>query len=160
MSGKQRGLFRMIFRDFLASITPSFTRRKLMGEDYFGTKYYEVPISATSRHKRPSRYFQSVNNDFEQEIPAEWEAWLRHRRKEPPTFEEIEASYKLAAIKKLKGAAIENVNKKKAACTKIETKIIVLTIDSDVCRNTICKTSYYYSIIYLHVFSPIISHIL
>lgn len=111
MSGKQRGLFQMIFRDFLASITPTFTRRKLVGEDFFGTKYYEIPRSSTSRFKKPARYFQPVN-DFDQEIPPEWEAWLRHRRKEPPTLEEIETNYKMVVNKKLKAAEKEAALKK------------------------------------------------
>lgn len=119
MSGKQRGIFRMIFRDFIKSITPTFTRRKLMGEDYFGTKYYEVPISSTSRHRRPSRYFVPIN-DFDQELPAEWESWLRHRRKEPPTPEEIEENYKLAVTKKRKAAEIEAAYKNGALAKKNE----------------------------------------
>ncbi|KAL2712966.1 hypothetical protein V1478_017557 [Vespula squamosa] len=119
MSGKQRGLFRMIFRDFLASIRPTFNRPKLMGEDYFGTKYYEVSTNSTSKKRKPSRYFEAINDDFEQEIPAEWEAWLRHRRKEPPTFTEIETNYKIRITKQLNAAEkleasskeIESLNK-------------------------------------------------
>lgn len=111
MSGKQRGLFQMIFRDILTSITPTFIRPKLVGKDFFGTKYYEVSRSSTSRFKKPARYFQSVN-DFDQEIPPEWEAWLRHRRKEPPTLEEIEKNYQMAVNKKLKTAEKEAALKK------------------------------------------------
>ncbi|XP_043503662.1 NADH dehydrogenase [ubiquinone] 1 alpha subcomplex assembly factor 2 [Polistes fuscatus] len=115
MSGRQRGLFQMIFRDFLASIKPTFNRPKLMGEDYYGTKYYEVAVKATSKKKLPSRYFKSINDDFEQELPAEWEAWLRYRRKEPPTFEEIEKNYKIAMIKKMNAEKIEAANKEQKA---------------------------------------------
>ncbi|KAF7397917.1 hypothetical protein HZH68_009139 [Vespula germanica] len=112
MSGRQRGLFRMIFRDFLASIRPTINRPKLMGEDYFGTKYYEVSINSSSKKKKPSRYFEAINDDFEQEIPAEWEAWLRHRRKEPPTFAEIETNYKIQVTKKLNAAEKLEASKK------------------------------------------------
>ncbi|XP_046823792.1 NADH dehydrogenase [ubiquinone] 1 alpha subcomplex assembly factor 2 [Vespa crabro] len=120
MSGRQRGLFRMIFRDFLASIRPNISRPKLMGEDYFGTKYYEVPISSTSTKKKPARYFKAINNDFEQEIPAEWEAWLRYRRKEPPTFIEIETNYKMQIIKKMNAAKLEASNKELTTSKKTD----------------------------------------
>lgn len=89
----------MIWRDFVASLMPR-SRRKLIGEDYYGTKYYEEPPRA-SNPQRPPRYFVPVTkNDFEQEMPAEWESWLRYRRKDPPTQEEIESNYQLAITKK------------------------------------------------------------
>lgn len=41
-----------------------------------------------SRHKR---WFQPLNEEnFDQPVPVEWEAWLRFRRVEPPSPEEIE----------------------------------------------------------------------
>ncbi|XP_015185103.1 PREDICTED: mimitin, mitochondrial [Polistes dominula] len=123
MSGRQRGVFRMIFRDFLASIKPTFNRPKLMGEDYYGTKYYEVAVNATSKKKLPSRYFKSINDDFEQEIPAEWEAWLRYRRKEPPTYEEIVENYKIAMIKKTNAAKIEAAYKEQKSLNEPEIPI-------------------------------------
>lgn len=123
MSGRQRGLFQMIFKDFLTSIRPTINRPKLMGEDYFGTKYYEIPISSTSKKKKPSRYFKAINDDFEQEIPAEWEAWLRYRRKEPPTFTEIETNYKIQITKKINAAELEAHNKKIAALKKTDISI-------------------------------------
>ncbi|KAI4497410.1 hypothetical protein M0802_007421 [Mischocyttarus mexicanus] len=120
MSGRQRGIFQMIFRDFLASIKPTFNRPKLMGEDFYGTKYYEKALDKTSKKKLPSRYFESINDNFEQEIPAEWEAWLRFRRKEPPTNEEVEANYKISMIKKMNAAKIEAANKELKALNEPE----------------------------------------
>lgn len=107
MSGRERGLFRLIWKHFVASIKPVSRTTNLVGEDYYGTKYYEVPHK-TDSFKRPSRYFVPVNkNDHEQEIPAEWEAWLRNRRKDPPTQKELEESYLLAMTKKQNAAKIE-----------------------------------------------------
>lgn len=83
------------------------TRRKpkLIGKDYYGTKYFEIPPGSV--RNTPSRYFEPVNeNAFDQEVPAEWEAWLRHRRKEPPTQQELEANYKLQLTKKENAAKI------------------------------------------------------
>lgn len=116
MSGKERGVLRLVWKHFIASITPNLKRPNLMGEDYYGTKYYEMPYK-TDTFKRPSRYFVPVNkDDYEQEIPAEWEAWLRNRRKDPPTEKELEESYKLAMMKK------QNAEKLKAmySAAKIE----------------------------------------
>ena len=90
MARKERGLFRMIFRDFLNSVTPRISKRICVGEDYMGTKYYEITETKVSIHKKPNRYFvPKEKDDFEQELPAEWEAWLRGRRKVPPTVIEV-----------------------------------------------------------------------
>lgn len=103
---KERGIFKLIWKNFIASLKPQYFRRKLVGEDFYGTKYYEEEIRNSSR-TRPPRYFVPVNkNDFEQEKPAEWESWLRYRRKDPPTREEIEANYKLAMSKKQNAAKL------------------------------------------------------
>ncbi|XP_060825298.1 NADH dehydrogenase [ubiquinone] 1 alpha subcomplex assembly factor 2 [Bombus pascuorum] len=105
MSGKERGLFQIIFKNFIASFKP--TRHKLIGEDYYGTKYYEIE-NPRSRRKNSPRYFVPVNKDDDtQEVPVEWEAWLRYRRKDPPTREEIEKNYQLQMIKKQNAAEIE-----------------------------------------------------
>ncbi|CAK9794701.1 hypothetical protein ANTPLA_LOCUS81 [Anthophora plagiata] len=101
MTAKGRGIFQMIWRDFVASMKLGSAKTKLIGEDYYGTKYYETSIRKGSAKRFPSRYFEPINkDDFEQEIPAEWEAWLRYRRKEAPTKEEIERNYQLQLIKK------------------------------------------------------------
>lgn len=97
---RERGIFKMIWNNFISSLTPRFARRKLVGEDYYGTKYYEEDIRNSRRSKAP-RYFIPVNKDnFQQELPAEWESWLRYRRRDPPTREEVEANYQLAMTKK------------------------------------------------------------
>ncbi|EFN77086.1 NADH dehydrogenase [ubiquinone] 1 alpha subcomplex assembly factor 2 [Harpegnathos saltator] len=97
---KERGVFKILWNSFISSLKPRYFRRKLMGEDYYGTKYYEEEIRYSNR-QRPPRSFEPINKeDFTQELPAEWEAWLRYRRKDPPTREEIEDNYQLAMTKK------------------------------------------------------------
>ncbi|CAL7938282.1 unnamed protein product [Xylocopa violacea] len=111
MSGKERGLVRLILRNFIKSFIPKINRTKLIGEDFYGTKYYETQNENNS--KRPSRYFEPVNVDaFDKEMPAEWEAWLRYRRNDPPTLEEIQKDYKLQMLKKQKAAQINAKNTK------------------------------------------------
>ncbi|XP_014472261.1 PREDICTED: mimitin, mitochondrial [Dinoponera quadriceps] len=103
---KERGVFKILWNSIVSSLKPRFSRRKLIGEDYYGTKYYEQEIRSSSRTK-PPRFFEPVNkDDFMQELPAEWEAWLRYRRKEPPTKEEVEANYQLAMTKKKNAAEL------------------------------------------------------
>lgn len=104
---KERGVLKILWNSIISSMKPRFARRKLMGEDYYGTKYYEEEIRYSSR-KRPPRYFVPINkDDFTQELPAEWEAWLRYRRKEVPTQEEVEANYQLAITKKQNAIILE-----------------------------------------------------
>lgn len=108
---KERGVFKLIWKNFIASLKPRYYRRKLVGEDFYGTKYYEEEIRNSSR-TRPPRYFVPINkDDFEQEKPAEWESWLRYRRKDPPTPQEIEANYNLAMTKKQNAAKLEDSKK-------------------------------------------------
>lgn len=48
---------------------------------------------AEGSNLRQKRWFVPLNETrFDQEIPVEWEAWLRYRRSEPPMPEEIEAN--------------------------------------------------------------------
>ncbi|XP_023244924.1 NADH dehydrogenase [ubiquinone] 1 alpha subcomplex assembly factor 2 isoform X2 [Copidosoma floridanum] len=104
---KERGLFVMIFKDFIRSITPKFPKHTLVGVDYFGTKYYEIERTE-SAHKKPNRYFVPKEKDnFEQEMPAEWEAWLRHRRRVAPTEEEVSANYQMILTKRENAAKLE-----------------------------------------------------
>lgn len=98
---KERGLVRQVWKTFIASLMPRTARRKLVGEDYYGTKYYQDPEANGVR----GRSFVPVNKDnFQQELPAEWEAWLRYRRQQPPSDEECKANYN-AMIEKKKNAA-------------------------------------------------------
>ncbi|XP_078074821.1 NADH dehydrogenase [ubiquinone] 1 alpha subcomplex assembly factor 2 [Mustelus asterias] len=66
-----------------------------MGTDQFGNKYYYIPQqrSWTGQTIRSRRMIEAINpNELEYEagsIPSEWEAWIRGRRKDPPTMEEI-----------------------------------------------------------------------
>lgn len=66
------------------------------GQDHLGNKYYEVEKPV---HWRPvHRYFEkSVENpdevapiDVANSVPPAWDAWLRFRRKDPPSDEEVE----------------------------------------------------------------------
>ncbi|CAK9824791.1 NADH dehydrogenase [ubiquinone] 1 alpha subcomplex assembly factor 2 [Anthophora retusa] len=124
MSGKGRSVLQMIFRDFVASIKFGSTKTKLIGEDYYGTKYYETPIPKGSAKKLPTRYFEPINKtDFEQELPAEWEAWLRHRRKVPPTKEELERNHQIQLIKKQNARQIKEIySSSETEVTKLATQ--------------------------------------
>lgn len=119
MSKNERGIFQQIFKHFIASLR--INQHKLIGEDYYGTKYYEIQKSSSSRNPR---YFVPLNKDnYEQELPVEWEAWLRYRRKVPPSKEEIEKNYKLKMIKKQNSAQIEakfsnNKSQESTLCNK------------------------------------------
>ncbi|KMR04635.1 mitochondrial-like isoform 2 protein [Lasius niger] len=115
---KERGVIKMIWNSFISSLKPRFARRRLVGEDYYGTKYYEEDIRNSRRTKAP-RYFEPVNKeDFEQELPAEWESWLRYRRNDPPTREEIESNYRLAITKKENATKLLEENYSKNETTK------------------------------------------
>lgn len=76
-----RPLIKIIFQNFLKSFRPRQIKGNLIGEDYFGNKFYEIPKSEATGKTKTSRWFEPVEKDnHEQEMTAEWEAWLRGRR--------------------------------------------------------------------------------
>lgn len=128
----QRDLLKIIFQNFMKSIRPREFRGTLRGSDLFGNKYYEKVADPSVGRRKPSRYFepldksafdqvllqvdsdsvrQSIINgdDFLclQEIAPEWEAWLRGRRDDPPTLDELEYNKALMEMKQKKAEAID-----------------------------------------------------
>ena len=91
----------IIAKNFINSLKPRRFTGDLVGKDHFGTKYFEIPPNPSSARRKPTRYFEPViEDDFDQELPPEWEAWLRGRRKQPPTEEEIAKNLAIKRTKK------------------------------------------------------------
>lgn len=103
----ERGIFVMIVKNFVKSFMPRTFSGELKGTDHFGNKYFE--ISAGGNRSKRSRYFEPIGKEdgFDAELPAEWESWLRGRRGQPPTDEEVMANYQLMLDKKKKALEIE-----------------------------------------------------
>uniref|UniRef100_A0A0A9ZHI9 Mimitin, mitochondrial n=1 Tax=Lygus hesperus TaxID=30085 RepID=A0A0A9ZHI9_LYGHE len=105
-----RGLIVSILQNFFSSLKPRQVSGKLAGTDYLGNSYYEVKPPIHSSKSRPSRYYIPKDNDttkFDEPLPAEWEAWLRLRRRDPPTTEEVEQNFQLMTSKKTKALQID-----------------------------------------------------
>lgn len=103
-----RGLIRIILRNFINSFKPRQIRGIPVGSDYFGNKYYEIPPNPSIGKSRASRWFEPPEkDDFMQEMPAEWEAWLRGRRKDPPSEHEVMKNLAIMQIKKKNAAEID-----------------------------------------------------
>ncbi|CDS41357.1 expressed conserved protein [Echinococcus multilocularis] len=95
---------------------------RLVGTDAMGNRYFEAEPDRDSevphRAARPKRFFlvpgqKSIEDSWVQldtelsRLPSEWDAWLRHRRADPPTLEEIERNTKAAQIRAIKGRESE-----------------------------------------------------
>uniref|UniRef100_A0A8D0G7Z9 NADH:ubiquinone oxidoreductase complex assembly factor 2 n=1 Tax=Sphenodon punctatus TaxID=8508 RepID=A0A8D0G7Z9_SPHPU len=69
--------------------------KELVGLDHYGNKYYLIPKHETwaGQTIRERRMVDAGNlKEYQYEagiIPTEWEAWIRKKRKDPPTIEEI-----------------------------------------------------------------------
>eukprot|EP00096_Caligus_rogercresseyi_P010405 TRINITY_DN3780_c0_g1_i1.p1 TRINITY_DN3780_c0_g1~~TRINITY_DN3780_c0_g1_i1.p1 ORF type:complete len:209 (-),score=51.35 TRINITY_DN3780_c0_g1_i1:192-746(-) len=123
MANAPRGLFVSIFNNFKnsfkfrKSLTESST--KLIGEDPFGNKYFEIPADPSRGKRRPVRWYSAFNtpdkssmaksftDGFDSELPAEWESWLRNRRDAPPLPEEVMRSLQMSEVKKMNAAKLE-----------------------------------------------------
>lgn len=74
----------MIWKNFVKSLKPRQRTGNLMGEDYFGNKYFEIPAQPQIGKRKPERWYEppghNMDANFDRELTAEWESWLRHRR--------------------------------------------------------------------------------
>lgn len=104
----QRDLLKIIFQNFLKSLRPRQFTGTYMGSDLFGNKYFEKQADPSVGRRKASRYFEPPEkNAFDQEISPEWEAWLRGRRDDPPTAEELQKNRAFMEMKQHKAQAIE-----------------------------------------------------
>ncbi|XP_075695465.1 NADH dehydrogenase [ubiquinone] 1 alpha subcomplex assembly factor 2 isoform X1 [Rhinoderma darwinii] len=101
------------------------TVKQHMGTDQFGNKYYYVPEQKTwtGQAMRARRMVEPVQKDVYKyqigHIPTEWEAWIRGKRKDPPTIEEILKNAQLRQDISAKG---EEFLKNEKAMSSIESK--------------------------------------
>lgn len=78
-------VFTLIWNNFVKSVKPRQQIGTFIGEDYFGNRYYEIPIQKHSLKRRPERWYEPPGrtdhvDNFDTELTSEWESWLRHRR--------------------------------------------------------------------------------
>ncbi|XP_064462901.1 NADH dehydrogenase [ubiquinone] 1 alpha subcomplex assembly factor 2-like [Ornithodoros turicata] len=108
MAGGQRRVYFQIFKNFVESFTKRRAAGSEIGNDYLGNKYFETPADPSRGRRRPVRWFEpAIKEKFDQEVPVEWEAWLRYRRTSPPTEEEIARNLAIMEAKKFKAAQLE-----------------------------------------------------
>ncbi|XP_011561510.1 NADH dehydrogenase [ubiquinone] 1 alpha subcomplex assembly factor 2 [Plutella xylostella] len=108
MAGEQRHVWRIVLRNFINSLRPRQIVGNKMGKDYIGNQYYEIPAKPQEGKRKPTRWYDPPKGqDFQDPIPAEWEAWLRYRRTVPPTEEEVARNVALMQMKQANAAQIE-----------------------------------------------------
>ncbi|KAI7798066.1 NADH dehydrogenase [ubiquinone] 1 alpha subcomplex assembly factor 2 [Triplophysa rosa] len=88
-----------------------------VGTDHLGNKYYYVPEQKTwtGRVTRPRRLVEAANpaafEYSEGSVPSEWDAWIRGRRKHPPTVEELLKNERYRENIKIKAEEVEERDK-------------------------------------------------
>ncbi|KAK9874349.1 hypothetical protein WA026_002699 [Henosepilachna vigintioctopunctata] len=114
-----RRLWMIVFQNFINSFKPRQISGTLKGTDHFGNKYYEIPRNASVGQQRTSRWYDPpVKDDFMQEVPPEWEAWLRGRRREPPDEEEVLKNLAIMHMKKKNAKIVDAQAGKKTPMSK------------------------------------------
>lgn len=94
----ERRLWKIVFDNFLKSLQPKL-KEKPIGSDAQGNKYFELEADPRGGRRLPRRWFVPV--DEETGVPTpEWSQWLRGRRDDPPTVEEIAHNETIANMKK------------------------------------------------------------
>jgi len=124
-SGKFRpGPFSRIVRGIIENLTRGKGPQGgvQVGTDPFGNRYFEIPADPSRGKRRPIRWYDAPNTNqkeifgvdiaggFDAKLPAEWESWLRMRRDDPPTFEQVMESLALADLKKRNAAKLDAKN--------------------------------------------------
>jgi NADH:ubiquinone oxidoreductase subunit len=79
----------------LRTINTPWSTKQFIGYDLKGNMYFEEPmIKRGINFPRRSVVYQDGRNHISQydpeSIPVQWQAWMRHTRQDPPTFEELE----------------------------------------------------------------------
>ncbi|XP_001864709.2 NADH dehydrogenase [ubiquinone] 1 alpha subcomplex assembly factor 2 [Culex quinquefasciatus] len=116
-----RSLMRILFQTFMNSLKPRQLKGNLVGEDYFGNKYYEIQANSALGQTRNQRWFEPTEKEaYNQEVTAEWEAWLRGRRKEPPTEQELLRNLAIMKLKEKNAAELEAKHAKPKDLTELE----------------------------------------
>jgi len=92
---------------------------EIVGRDPYGNTYYQLPAQPQLGKRRPTRWYNTAETEkadiiakdlwagFDSNLPAEWESWLRFRRTEPPTDDEVLKSLAIAEMKKVNAAKLE-----------------------------------------------------
>lgn len=109
MAKPPRRLLYQAWCSFVDSFKPRTSNAVLMGEDKLGNKYFESKPTSSSNRTKAQRWYlpASGEEDFMQELPSEWESWLRGRRKVPPTPEELAKNYAILLMKKENAKKLE-----------------------------------------------------
>lgn len=101
----ERRLWKIAFKNFMKSIMPK-VKETPVGSDAQGNKYFETPADPQGGRRLPRRWFVPI--DEETGVPTpEWSQWLRGRRAEPPTTEEIAYNEAISDMKKINSKKIE-----------------------------------------------------
>lgn len=108
-SGPTRNLLQILFKTFVNSLKPRKFSGDFRGIDYYGNKYYEIPADPSVGRRKASRWFEPEGGEknFDSPLPAEWEAWLRGRRKEPPSEEELAKNLAIMEMKKKNAVLVD-----------------------------------------------------
>lgn len=101
MSRGRANVWEIVWNNFVKSLKPRQRTGTYMGEDYFGNKYYEIPAQPQIGKRRPERWFVPTDNkhdNFDKELTAEWESWLRHRRYAMPELNLLSFTKRLSVL--------------------------------------------------------------
>ncbi|XP_029640994.2 NADH dehydrogenase [ubiquinone] 1 alpha subcomplex assembly factor 2 isoform X1 [Octopus sinensis] len=112
-----------LFKNSLYSVRQ---QKRIIGNDYFGNVYYEKEANP-SRNLKGARWVERADGDqmTPPDMPVEWEAWIRGKRQNPPTEEEIQRNY--AKMMKTIHRAKELEQKYASASPKFEENVLPRT---------------------------------
>ncbi|KAF2346374.1 NADH dehydrogenase [ubiquinone] 1 alpha subcomplex subunit 12 [Trinorchestia longiramus] len=112
-----RRVWLKVFQNLMKSLSPGYVRAssvgggKYIGDDYMGNKYFEKPADPERGRNIATRYFEVADHEnyCQENLPSEWDSWLRHRRRLPPTEEEVQRNLQIALMKKKNADALAMV---------------------------------------------------
>ncbi|XP_002733657.1 NADH dehydrogenase [ubiquinone] 1 alpha subcomplex assembly factor 2-like [Saccoglossus kowalevskii] len=90
--------------------------KQFVGSDHLGNKYYEIQSRTTAfGGQRKARRLVELSTKFHEyepdSIPIEWDSWIRRKRDNPPTMEEVFGREKNTEIRKTRAMEVDQRDK-------------------------------------------------
>lgn len=102
------GVFQKIFANLRSRVKHEGREAFEVGKDHLGNRFFESPADPARGIRLPKRWYVGASQDsWSNPLPPEWEAWLRYRRDNLPSEEELMRNIHEGEKRKLLAEEIE-----------------------------------------------------
>lgn len=108
MAARGQGIIARIISNIRSRMNEEQRTGFVIGKDYLGNHYFEQPADPSRGIRKPRRWYKTVDPEaWDKSMPPEWEAWLRYRRDDPPTEQEVIRNLSVSESRRTKADQIK-----------------------------------------------------